>query len=184
MKTVIEQKVFDNLGEVGNVMNLTEQTGLRMIEWTLTRSDSSILTYRCKRYPLCQARVNFQMYVGGTDRVKLVSTHLKHCHQPDWTEKSRIDRDVWAVLTHPNVQIKIAQTANKKFGDIDLCYFAAEEAAIVENIDFSCVNRDQFGKFMEIYHCTNKVGGTVPRKQLRSIHMIKSKGNISEIFEQ
>jgi len=53
MKTVIEQKVFDNLGEVGNVMNLTEQTGLRMIEWTLTRSDSSILTYRCKRYPLC-----------------------------------------------------------------------------------------------------------------------------------
>jgi hypothetical protein len=108
MKTVIEQKVFDNLGEVGRVMSLSEQTGLRMIEWTLTRSDSSILTYRCKRYPLCQARVNFQMYVGGTDRVKLVSTHLKHCHQPDWTEKSRIDRDVWAVLTHPNVQTKIA----------------------------------------------------------------------------
>ena len=86
--------------EVRSIMMLSERTGLKMAEWSYRKEDN-IITFRCKKFPLCHSRINFEINHGGTRRPKLANTYLKHNHPPDWVEGCQIDKKAWSVLTHP-----------------------------------------------------------------------------------
>jgi len=115
----------------------------------------SLLQFRCKRFPICRASINFIKLEGGGAELK--STQLKHSHAPDWTESCKVDREVWAVLTHPKIQQKLNILSNKKKGiDPEQAYYIAEEVALCEDLNYSCVSKDQFALFIELYHSVMK----------------------------
>ena len=48
-----------------------------MAEWSYRKEDN-IITFRCKKYPLCHSRINFEINHAGTRKPKLANTYLKH----------------------------------------------------------------------------------------------------------
>ena len=106
MKSIIKQRHFSSLNEVRAVVSLSEKTGLKMTEWSYRKEDN-IITFRCKRYPTCHSRLNFEINHCKTRKPMLANTFLKHNHPPDWSDLCPVNRNIWAVLSHPQVQEKL-----------------------------------------------------------------------------
>ena len=104
IRSIILQKVFHR-DELAKVMTLSERTGLKLIEWNNVRENEKLLCYRCKRSPLCRAKILFEPFEG--DKFKLLLTSLRHNHPPDWPPGCEIQKNIWDILTHPKIQEKL-----------------------------------------------------------------------------
>ena len=54
VKAMIDQKVFKSIAEVRILVQLTERSGLKMIEWS-TRQAENLIIFKCKKFPKCHA---------------------------------------------------------------------------------------------------------------------------------
>ena len=143
--------VFDNITEVRNIMDLTEKSGLKMIEWTdqcSTRNDS--ILFRCKKYPKCHAKITFAC---NERTLQLSRLQLKHSHGPDWYPECAFSQDIWYTLTHPKIQSRINHAM---CDDLQLVYIQVEEEAIIEGVSVRALNFAIFKEFVYKYHCVTK----------------------------
>ena len=56
VKAIIDQQIFKSIAEVRILMQLTERSGLKMIEWS-TRQAENLLIFKCKKFPKCHAQL-------------------------------------------------------------------------------------------------------------------------------